>query len=66
MNIFQVQERAIPYSEDVKGLILAMLRKNPEQRPTITEVSWAVESILDRLQVRTGGPESCKSRFKTT
>ena len=43
-----MNEKTIPYSEDVRKLILRMLQKDPRQRPTIVEVSDIVESLLPK------------------
>lgn len=45
----KVKEMTIPYSEELRRLILCMLQKNPGQRPTIIEVSKTVDSLLHKL-----------------
>ena len=47
-----MKERIIPYSEDARRLISAMLQKDPEQRPTIFDVSEMVDSLLHKLLPR--------------
>ena len=44
-----MKERIIPYSEDARRLISGMLQKDPEQRPTIFDVSEMVDSLLHKL-----------------
>src|SRR5690606_31608059 len=55
LGVLARTRRRIP--SDVRELLLSMLRENPAQRPDARTLADAIEAIMARRGLATGGPE---------